>query len=128
MHGNDASARRLAAACLFAVGLALPSILSAHDIPNDTTIQTFVRAEGQQVHLLVRVPIIAMRDIIFPQKDADNIDLSRADITTKRPEKKKRGLGQISVAMGQAAIAATAINNSLERLRAEERHFRTKVA
>jgi thioredoxin reductase (NADPH) len=39
-----------------------------------------------------------------------------------------RGLGQISVAMGQAAIAATAINNSLERLRAEERHFRTKVA
>ena len=79
MHGNNASARRLAAACLFAVGLALPSILSAHDIPNDTTIQTFVRAEGQQVHLLVRVPIIAMRDIIFPQKDADNIDLSRAD-------------------------------------------------
>ena len=79
MHGNNASARRLAAACLFAVGLALPSILSAHDIPNDTTIQTFVRAEGQQVHLLVRVPIIAMRDIIFPQKDTDNIDLSRAD-------------------------------------------------
>ena len=39
-----------------------------------------------------------------------------------------RGLGQISVAMGQAAIAATAINNSLERLRAEERHFRTKAA
>jgi thioredoxin reductase (NADPH) len=29
-----------------------------------------------------------------------------------------KGLGQISVAMGQAAIAATAINNSLERLRA----------
>jgi hypothetical protein len=79
MHGNNASARRLAAACLFVVGLALPSILSAHDIPNDTTIQTFVRAEGQQVHLLVRVPIIAMRDIIFPQKDTDNIDLSRAD-------------------------------------------------
>ncbi len=39
-----------------------------------------------------------------------------------------RGLGQISVAMGQAAIAATAINNSLERLRAEERHFRAKAA
>jgi thioredoxin reductase (NADPH) len=30
-----------------------------------------------------------------------------------------RGLGQVSVATGQAAIAATAINNSLERLRAE---------
>ena len=79
MHGSNAMVRRFAAACLFAVGLALPSILSAHDIPNDVTIQTFVKAEGQQVHLLVRVPIIAMRDIIFPQKDADNIDLSRAD-------------------------------------------------
>jgi thioredoxin reductase (NADPH) len=32
-----------------------------------------------------------------------------------------RGLGQISVAMGQAAVAATAINNSFERLRAEQR-------
>ena len=30
-----------------------------------------------------------------------------------------RGLGQVNVATGQAAIAATAINNSLERLRAE---------
>ncbi len=30
-----------------------------------------------------------------------------------------RGLGQVGVAAGQAAIAATAINNSLERLRAE---------
>jgi thioredoxin reductase (NADPH) len=33
-----------------------------------------------------------------------------------------RGLAQISVAMGQAAIAATDINNSLERLRAGEHH------
>jgi thioredoxin reductase (NADPH) len=39
-----------------------------------------------------------------------------------------RGLGQISVAMGQAAIAATAINNSLERLRAEQRMTTTTAA
>jgi hypothetical protein len=78
MQARNASVRRLVAACVFAAGLALPSLLSAHDIPNDVTIQSYVKADGQQVRLLVRVPIIAMRDIIFPQKDADNIDLGRA--------------------------------------------------
>jgi thioredoxin reductase (NADPH) len=39
-----------------------------------------------------------------------------------------RGLGQISVAMGQAATAATEINNSLERLRAEHCRPRTVTA
>jgi hypothetical protein len=79
MQCSNSSMRRLSAACLIAAACTLPAILSAHDIPNDVTIQTFVKAEGQQVHLLVRVPIIAMRDIIFPQKDADNIDLVRAE-------------------------------------------------
>src|SRR4051812_24684117 len=78
MQCSNGSMRRLAAACLIASACALPAVLSAHDIPNDVTIQTFVKAEGQELHLLVRVPIIAMRDIIFPQKDADNIDLTRA--------------------------------------------------
>jgi thioredoxin reductase (NADPH) len=39
-----------------------------------------------------------------------------------------RGLGQISVAMGQAATAATAINNSLERVRAEQRQAQLTAA
>ena len=40
--------RRLAAACLFALTLALPSILSAHEIPNDVPIQSFVKPEGSR--------------------------------------------------------------------------------
>lgn len=71
--------RRVAAACLLAVLAAVPLILSAHEIPNDVTMHAFVRVEGSQVKLYVRVPLIAIRDIIIPQKDADNIDLSRAD-------------------------------------------------
>ncbi len=71
--------RRLVAACLLAMLAAVPLVLSAHEIPNDVTIHTFVRAEGGQVKLYIRVPLIAIRDIIFPQKDADNIDLSRSD-------------------------------------------------
>lgn len=78
MQRSNRPTRRLAAAALLAVACAAPAILSAHEIPNDATLQTFVKADGQQLRLLVRVPIIAMRDIIFPQKDADNIDLARA--------------------------------------------------
>lgn len=71
--------RRLAVACLLAGLLALPGVLSAHEIPNDVTIRTFVATDGQQLTLSIRVPLIAIRDIIFPQKDAENIDLSRSD-------------------------------------------------
>jgi len=71
--------RRVLAASLLAVLAAVPLVLSAHEIPNDVTIHTFVRVEGSQVRLYVRVPLIAVRDIIIPQKDADNIDLSRSD-------------------------------------------------
>jgi len=62
-----------------AVACALPTLLSAHDIPNDITIQTFVKPDGQQLQLLVRVPLLAMRDMTWPQKDPDNLDLSRAE-------------------------------------------------
>ena len=79
MLGQTLSIRRLVLGCLLAGIAALPAILSAHEIPNDVTIQTFVKTDGQRLELLVRVPLIAIRDIIFPQKDADNIDLGRSD-------------------------------------------------
>lgn len=40
----------------------------AHDIPNDVTIQAYFKPEGQTGHLLIRVPLAAMRDINFPEK------------------------------------------------------------
>jgi hypothetical protein len=80
MHqGWIRSARRLAGALLVAVACALPVLVSAHDIPNDVTIQSFVKAEGQQLQLLVRVPIAAMRDMTWPMKDPDDLDLSKAE-------------------------------------------------
>jgi hypothetical protein len=69
------------AAAALVVGLVLgwqPGI-AAHDIPNDVTIQTFVKPEGPRLRLLVRVPLIALRDIVWPMKAADTLDLSRAD-------------------------------------------------
>jgi len=52
---------------------------SAHDIPNDVTVQVFLRPEGQRLHLLVRAPLGAMRDIQFPIRGQGNLDLARAD-------------------------------------------------
>ena len=79
MHGPSTTGRRLAAA-VFAVFLALVatgSTPSAHEIPSDVLIHSFIRAEGQELRLLVRVPIAAMRDIVWPLKEnQETLELS----------------------------------------------------
>ena len=57
-------------------GLFVASAL-AHDIPNDVTVQAFVRPAGQRMQLLVRVPMAALRDIDFPTNGPGYLDLSR---------------------------------------------------
>jgi hypothetical protein len=62
--------------------LALASTLvKAHEIPNDVTVQAFLKPEGQRVRLLVRVPLIAMRDMDYPtpRRGSGLLDLSKAD-------------------------------------------------
>jgi hypothetical protein len=60
---------------------------SAHDIPNDVTIQTFLKPEGPRLRLLVRVPLQAMRDMDYPKprdtRNAELLDLPRADATLR---------------------------------------------
>jgi hypothetical protein len=56
-----------------------PSAAQAHDIPNDVTIQAFVKPEGRQLHLLFRVPIDALRDIGVPVRDQGVLDLVRLE-------------------------------------------------
>jgi hypothetical protein len=71
-------------ALLVLVGSAIPA---AHDIPNDVTIQTFLKPEGQRLRLVVRVPLQAMRDMDYPKPrgatNADLLDLARADATLR---------------------------------------------
>jgi len=50
---------------------------AAHDIPNDVTIQAFLKPEAHQLRLLVRAPMKAMRDIEFPETAAGFLDLAR---------------------------------------------------
>ena len=59
----------------------------AHDIPNDVTIHTLLKPDGQRLRLLVRVPLMAMRDMDYPKPRAttntDLLDLARADATLR---------------------------------------------
>jgi hypothetical protein len=50
-----------------------------HDIPNDVIVQAFVKPEGQQLYLLVRVPLEALRDVDFPKRGPGYLDLVRAE-------------------------------------------------
>jgi len=69
--------RRSLIVLLAVVFLLLPYGTDAHDIPNDVTVQMFVKPDGQRLHLLVRVPLRAMRDISFPERGPGYLDLSR---------------------------------------------------
>src|SRR4051812_16087431 len=67
--------------------LAASAPMRAHDIPNDVTVQTFVKPEGTRLRLLVRVPLQAMRDMDYPKPRnttrGDLMDLGRADSTLR---------------------------------------------
>ena len=60
---------------------------TAHDIPNDVTVQALLKPEGQRLRLLVRVPLQAMRDMDYPKPagttNTDLLDLARADSTLR---------------------------------------------
>lgn len=79
MQGRVLRVLRLSVVLLLAGAWWMQASVSAHDIPLDVLIQSFVKAEGGQLHLLVRAPIAAMRDIVWPQKDQDHLDLARAE-------------------------------------------------
>jgi hypothetical protein len=53
----------------------------AHDIPNDITVQVFIKPTGKTLELLVRVPLKAMRDVDFPEDEKGYLNLSRIDST-----------------------------------------------
>lgn len=62
---------------LGALMLLAPAPARAHEIPERVAATVFVRAEGDVVRLLVRVPLEAMRDVDFPLRADGTLDLSR---------------------------------------------------
>ena len=72
---------------LWRIGLAFALVLSgwlawggaiAHEIPADVTVHVFVKPEGRTLRLLVRAPLEAMRDVIFPTRDPGFLDFANA--------------------------------------------------
>jgi hypothetical protein len=51
----------------------------AHDIPNDVTVQAFVKPESNKLRFLVRVPMRACRDVDFPTRQTGYLDIANAD-------------------------------------------------
>src|SRR5262245_62511836 len=62
-----------------ALTFAMLSGVAAHDIPNDVTVQVFVKPDGARLRLLVRAPLRACRDVDFPKRGPGYLDLARAD-------------------------------------------------
>ncbi|PYU27737.1 MAG: hypothetical protein DMG32_05400 [Acidobacteria bacterium] len=86
---SSSAASRGAAAQLWVAAflLALVPVLArgafAHDIPNDVTVQAFVKPAGDKLNLLVRVPLNAMRDTEFPERTQGYLDLDRMDASLR---------------------------------------------
>jgi hypothetical protein len=59
--------------------LVWPAAAAAHDIPASVVVQAMARPQGRTLHVLVRVPMGAMRDVEFPLKADGVLDLARAD-------------------------------------------------
>ena len=64
---------------ILAVAVSLASRVFAHEIPNDVTVQAFLKTEANRLVLLVRVPLRACRDTEFPTRGPGYLDLDRAD-------------------------------------------------
>ena len=69
---------------LFVLALLLAAVERprAHEIPNEVTVYTFLKPEGQRLMFLVRAPMKALRDIPVPRKGGvyqGYIDFERAD-------------------------------------------------
>jgi HupE/UreJ protein len=66
-------------ALLGLVLLALVRTASAHDIPSDVTVHAYIRPEGHRLELIVRAPVGAMRDLVFPTREDGTLDIARAE-------------------------------------------------
>src|SRR5688572_19658740 len=73
---------------LWRIGLAFALVLAgwlawggaiAHEIPADVTVHVFVKPEGQTLRVLVRAPLEAMRDVVFPTRDPGFLDFTKAE-------------------------------------------------
>jgi hypothetical protein len=64
---------------LAALAGALPGTGAAHDIPADVRIVAYMKPAADRLQLLMRVPLVAMREVDFPVRGPGYLDLPRVD-------------------------------------------------
>ncbi len=68
------------AIALAAALIAIPARSTfAHDIPSSVSVLAFVRPEGRQLRLVMRVPLEAMRDVNFPVHGPGYLEIPQLD-------------------------------------------------
>lgn len=65
------------ALAVVAGGLAVTRV-SAHEIPADVTVRAFVKADGDVLRMIVRVPLESFRDVVIPTRGDVFLDLHAA--------------------------------------------------
>ncbi|HEX6314456.1 MAG TPA: HupE/UreJ family protein [Gemmatimonadaceae bacterium] len=65
--------------------LAWPGTGNAHEVPASVSVQVYVRPDAARstLQLLIRAPLGAMRDVVFPLKGPGYLDLSRLGTQTR---------------------------------------------
>ena len=79
MPGGEAVLHWLLAGLLLACGVLCAARVQAHEIPSDVTVQVYLQPAGEQLTVLIRVPLIAMRDFEFATRGPGYLDLGRVD-------------------------------------------------
>ena len=69
---------------LFLVLAGPPAVPRAHDVPYDVVVQLLVKPEGNRLRLVVRVPMVAMQDIDFPQRGPGYLNIPDAEPTLRQ--------------------------------------------
>ena len=67
-----------------AVVASAPPPAAAHDVPADVAVQAFLKPEGQRLRLLVRTPLAALRDVVYPTRGPVYLDLARVDASLRQ--------------------------------------------
>ena len=72
-------ARFLAAVALILMGVLAVAPSVAHDVPDEVTVLTFLKPEGNRLTFLVRAPMKSLRDVDVPLKENGFVDLTRIE-------------------------------------------------
>ncbi|HBJ90418.1 MAG TPA: hypothetical protein DDZ21_10670 [Gammaproteobacteria bacterium] len=71
--------RLVSALLLFSAIFSWPLAVQAHDIPSRVTVFSFVKPEGDQLTVLLRVPMEALSEVVFPLRGPGYLRISESE-------------------------------------------------